>query len=142
MRFCCRGYWSCETNRKVSGLVVFFRNSFRNPHSHIGVKNLQGVQIVVRPNIMGELHGTSNFIAVLDILAEQFNFSYDFLQLGDHRIGLKFYDRNNKIQSINLAKSFWPVPSFLSVADISNCNSTRDGRHAEASQASCCSSGN
>ena len=59
---------------------------FRNPHSHIGVKNLQGVQIVVRPSIMGELHGTSNFISVLDILAEQFNFSYDFLQLGDNRI--------------------------------------------------------
>jgi len=33
---------------------------------------------------MGELHGTSNFISVLDILAEQFNFSYDFLQLGDN----------------------------------------------------------
>ena len=98
MRFCCRGYWSCETNRKVSDLVVFFRNSFRNPHSHIGVKNLQGVQIVVRPNIMGELHGTSNFIAVLDILAEQFNFSYDFLQLGDHRIGLKKLIETTKLR--------------------------------------------
>jgi len=57
----------------------------KNPHSHIGVRNLRGVQIVVTPLIMGELHATSNFTNVLDMLAEQFDFTYDLIQLSTLR---------------------------------------------------------
>ena len=47
---------------------------FRNIHSHLGVRNLQGVQIIVQPRVMGELHSSNNFIKILNGLAgKRFN---------------------------------------------------------------------
>ena len=86
---------------------------FRNIHSHLGVRNLQGVQIIVQPRVMGEFHSSNNFIKILNGLAgtsstfrvglsrevfleahielvkEKYSFEYDFLELeGKNAVGL------------------------------------------------------
>lgn len=77
----------------------------KNIHSHLGVRNLQGVQIVVQPRVMGELHSSNNFIKILNGLAEKYSFEYDFLELeGKNAVGLfQMFCRLNTFPIITVA---------------------------------------